>query len=213
MQPHPPPRRHHVYGDILPETAFFGPGLVFSLLELGTEGVLESSIGVRLAVADQAHVDVIGIAEIDVRQQTVVTVAGLDWLETKGNRFATDPRAKVIRSALGEMSGAVGCRVVHLGGVDAEQADDCIVRIIRVNVDRVAVDHLADGKRAMIEAGPVILRSARSTEMIPTGEGCKCEDQEIAADAEKFPLPQGTGEMDPLAGYFTFSSSNASCTI
>ena len=212
MQPHPSPRGHHVHSDILPEPAFFGAGFVFRLLELGTEGMLEPPVRISLAVADEVHVDVVGVADIDVCQEPIVAVAGFDRLQAQRDGFAIDPCAKVVRRTLGPVRGAIGRRVVHLGGINAEQSNDRIVRFIRVDVDRVAIDDPADGKRAVIETRPVVLGLPRCAEVIPTGERRQRKDQKIAAGAEEFPLAQGTGEMDALTAYFTFSSSNASCT-
>ena len=71
----PPPRRHPVFGDVHPQTASGGSGLIFQLGENVHAWMLKASVGVAVTRLDQHGVEVFArLFDVDVREHSAVLV-------------------------------------------------------------------------------------------------------------------------------------------
>ena len=161
--------------EVFPQAKAGLAGAGLELLELDFRRVVESRVGVAVALADELAVEHRPIARQHVRQQAVVIVARLagQKLQADGLAFAR-PRRKGRRlgpEVLDTLAAILGLRRVHAPEPDPRGG---LAAVRLVDVQGVAVDHVDDAERLLVVADVVL----------PNGPGRQPEDADTVAGVQ-----------------------------
>src|SRR4051812_41616204 len=139
------------------------------------------ALGVSLTVLNKLKAQVLGVAAVDVSQETALRVAGLGGIEPERHALAFDQ--------LGQVLLRLGYPIVvrRVGCVDAEQAKRFLTPGGESNLDRVAVNDVRDQRGLLVEGMPVVAAVLEVALMIECDEDA--EEKENGHDRPSNPAP------------------------